>query len=58
MEKRVLKVSFNDNGRGSATPKTTLPKKWLDILGITIENREIELELDEEHKTIIIKKKD
>ncbi len=58
MEKRVLKVSFNDNGKGSVTPKTTLPKKWLDIIGVTADNRNIELELNEEDKTIIIRKKD
>lgn len=57
MEKKTLKISFNKNGTGSLTPKLALPKKWTDEMGITIEEREIEVQFDKETKEIKIKKK-
>ena len=59
MEKRrELRVNFNKGGSGSVSPKITIPKKYLDILEVTPEQREVIMELDEEMKAIIIKKKE
>lgn len=57
MEKRVLKVSFAKGGSGSVSPRTTIPKSWLDILEVSQDEREIEMILDKEKKQIIICKK-
>lgn len=57
MEKRILKISFAKGGSGSVSPRTTIPKSWLDVLKITQEEREIELVFDEKNEQIILKKK-
>ncbi|MGL5710280.1 MAG: AbrB/MazE/SpoVT family DNA-binding domain-containing protein [Cetobacterium sp.] len=57
MEKRELKISFFKGGSGSVSAKASIPKKWLDILKISQEEREIDLILDEEKEEIIIRKK-
>lgn len=57
MEKRVLKISFAKGGSGSISPRTTIPKKWLDALKITQEEREIEMLFDPEKEQIVICKK-
>lgn len=57
MEKRDLKISFNKNGTGSFTPKISLPKKWIDKMNLTQEEREIEVCFNEEAKEITIRKK-
>ncbi|MGL5123097.1 MAG: AbrB/MazE/SpoVT family DNA-binding domain-containing protein [Fusobacteriaceae bacterium] len=57
MEKRDLKISFFKGGSGSISAKTSIPKKWLDILKISQDERDIELILDEKREEIIIKKK-
>lgn len=45
MEKRTLKVIYNKSGgtasKNSFTTRITLPKSWLDDMGVTQENREI-----------------
>ena len=56
MDKRVLKISFVKAGAGNITPRMILPKKWIDILKITPENREVEASLDLEKWEIIIRK--
>lgn len=56
MEKRDLNVSFYKAGDGIGT-RITLPKPWLAKLGITQDEREIELILDEEKQQLIICKK-
>lgn len=56
MEKRDLKVSFGKSGNGIGA-KLTLPIPFLRKLGITQEEREIELILDEEREVIEIRKK-
>lgn len=43
-------VSFNKSGTGGITPKITLPKKWLDKMGITEDEREVEMEYKESEK--------
>lgn len=57
MEKRVLKVSFFKSGSGSISPKLNIPKSFLDKIGVTQENREIEITIDEKTSKIIIEKK-
>ena len=57
--KRDLKVTFNKSGgtssRNGVTTRLTLPTSWVRELGITEEDREVEIELVD--KSIIIKKK-
>lgn len=57
MEKRVLKVSFFKSGSGSISPKLNIPKSFLDKIGVTQEDREIEITIDEKTSKIIIEKK-
>lgn len=57
MEKRDLKISFGKSGSGSISPKLSIPKSFLDKIGISQEEREIELEVNEDAKEIIIRKK-
>ena len=57
MEKRILKVSFFKSGSGSISPKLSIPKSFLDKIGITQEEREIEIEVNENTQEIIIRKK-
>lgn len=56
MEKRDLNVSFYNAGGGLGT-KITLPKPWLKKMGVTQDNRKVELTFDEETQTIMICKK-
>ena len=56
METRILKVSFNKSGRGTMTPKLALPTTVVRKIGVTEEDREIELIFDEEKEEIILKK--
>lgn len=57
MEERKLKVIFSKDGRGSTNTKITLPISWLKSMGISPEDREVELNYDEKNKKIIIEKK-
>ena len=57
MDKRVLKVSFFKSGSGSISPKLNIPKSFLDKIGVTQEDREIEITIDEKTSKIIIEKK-
>ncbi|KYM58509.1 dihydrolipoamide acetyltransferase [Fusobacterium necrophorum subsp. funduliforme] len=56
-EKIVKKVNFNKGGAGGYTPRITLNSKWVNDMGITKENSEIELTYKQETKEIVIKKK-
>lgn len=56
MEKRDLTISFYKAGNGVGT-RLTLPKPWLEKIGITKDERKIELILDEESQQLIIRKK-
>ena len=50
---------FNKSGgtasKGSYSPKISLPKSWVDEMGITLEEREVNVTFED--KTITIKKK-
>ena len=58
MEERQAKVSFNKSGgtaKGTAiTNRVTLPTSWIKEMGITEDNREIKLVI--ENNKIIIEK--
>lgn len=56
MEKRKAKVIFTTSGSGSRTTRVAIPVTWIDKLQITKDNRNLEIELNEEEGTIIIKK--
>lgn len=56
-KKRQLKVTFGKSGSGSLNPRISLPKSFLDVLEVTQDQRDVIMELDEEKKTITIKKK-
>ena len=51
-------VSFSKNGNASTTPHCSLPRVWLEILGINTDHRLITMTLDTDNKQIIIKKKE
>jgi hypothetical protein len=57
MEKRDVNISFYRAGNGGTSNRITLPKKWVEKIGITPDNRAVEIILDEENDSIIIKKK-
>lgn len=56
MEERRMNVIFTKGGSGSVTTKLTIPKKWIDKLGITKEKRGIVLKFYEEAEKIVIEK--
>lgn len=56
MNERILKISFNKAGSGSITKRLTLPSRIIADMGITENDREIELLYDENKKEITIKK--
>ena len=56
MEERKLKMNFFKSGSGSINAKATLPVTWLRKLGITPENRDFTIKINEETKQIIIEK--
>lgn len=54
METRILRLIYSKSGAGNITPKLTLPVKWTKELGLTTEEREVEVTYDGDK--IIIKK--
>lgn len=56
MEERKLKIMFASDGKGRYTHKLSVPKTWLEKMGVTIEDREVMVSFNEETKEIIIKK--
>lgn len=56
MEERKLKMGFFKSGSGSINAKANLPITWLRIIGITPEEREFKIILDEKNKRLIIEK--
>ena len=43
MEKRDLKISFGKSGSGSISPKLSIPKSFLDKIGITPKKEKLKL---------------
>lgn len=55
-ESRKLKITFTKGGSGSTTCKLGIPTKWVNDIGLTPDDRELEVEYDSETKSIMIKK--
>ncbi|MEG0180782.1 MAG: AbrB/MazE/SpoVT family DNA-binding domain-containing protein [Peptostreptococcaceae bacterium] len=56
MEKRDLKVLFTKGGSGSITNKITLPTTWVREMGITEDDKAVEVTF--QNGVISIKKKE
>lgn len=56
LEKKVLNAIFNKSGSGSYTPRISFPITWFRKLGITQEEKAVEVIYDEENEQIILKK--
>ena len=56
MESRNLKIMYNKSGgtasKNSYSPKVSIPKKWLDKMEVSIDNRDVKLSFDGEKITI------
>lgn len=52
METRTLNVSFGKSGSGNITPRLIIPKKWIDEMGIELDNREVIASFDGERIVI------
>lgn len=57
MEKRDLNISFYKAGNGGISTKMNLPKKWIEKMGITQDDKGVEVVFDEDKKTITIMKR-
>ncbi|MCU9811208.1 MULTISPECIES: hypothetical protein [Paraclostridium] len=56
-ESRDLNISFNKSGSGSMSTKLTIPISFIKDMGLTQEDRAVEVTYDKIEKTITIKKK-
>lgn len=56
MEGRNLKIIFNKSGDGYMSGKLSVPMTWLKDMGLTPEDREVEVIYNEETKSFITKK--
>lgn len=54
--KRILNVSFGKSGRGTISPKLSIPKSFLDQLGVNEQEREIIIQVIGDEITIRKKK--
>ena len=57
MEKRKLNISFYKAGYGTSC-RLTIPRPWIKELGISPEEKEVDLIFDKENNQLIIKKRD
>lgn len=55
--KRTLNIMFNKSGSGSINTRVSIPKDWINTLGITAENKQVIAVFDEQNEQIIIYKK-
>lgn len=51
---RTLNVMFQKAGSGSISTRLSLPKDWINAMGITPDNRQVTAIFDEEKKIIHI----
>ncbi len=56
MEERKLKIIFNKSGDGYMSGKLSVPMTWLKDMGLTPEDREVEVIYNEKTKSFITKK--
>lgn len=52
--KRTLNVMFQKAGSGSISTRLSLPKDWINAMGITPDSRQVTATFDEEKRTIHI----
>lgn len=57
MKSKINKITLAKAGNGAISPKVSIPWKWIQGIGITEEEREVEISFDEKNKKIIITKK-
>lgn len=57
MEKRTAKILWSKSGKGSDTTRVTLPVSWVRQMGLSYEERELDISFDEKTGIIIIKKR-
>ncbi|MBQ5346496.1 MAG: hypothetical protein IIU39_00365 [Ruminococcus sp.] len=62
IERRIIRVIFsnvhNATGGISTGCKISLPKKWMDLMGVSNEDRRMCVDFDPERKTILLRKAD
>ncbi|MGL5592878.1 MAG: AbrB/MazE/SpoVT family DNA-binding domain-containing protein [Cetobacterium sp.] len=58
MEKREAKVLWSKSGKGSDTTRVTLPVSWIRQMGLTYDERELDICFDEKTETITLRKKE
>ena len=51
MEERKLKIIFNKSGQGYISGKLSIPISWLNDMGLTPEDREVDVVYDEKTKS-------
>lgn len=56
MEQRTLNITFGKSGNGGINPRLSTPKSFLYKMGVTPENKEVNLTYDDLSKKIIIEK--
>ena len=56
MEKRILNISFGKSGKGSVSCKLSVPTKWVKEMGLTEDDREVEVTFKD--NIITIKKRE
>lgn len=56
MEERKLKIIFNKSGDGYMSGKLSVPMTWLKDMGLTPEDREVEVIYNKETKSFVTKK--
>lgn len=60
IERRFIKVVFskvkNATGGISTSCKLTVPKKWMDSMGLSPDDRQVCVDFDPEKKSIVIRK--
>lgn len=56
MNKRNLKIMFNKAGNGGRVARLTIPIKWLDVMKLTPDEREVIVRFEDDKRIIIEKK--
>lgn len=57
IEKRTAKILWSKSGNDSDTTRVALPVSWVRQMGLSYEERELDISFDEKMGIIIIKKK-
>lgn len=57
IEKRTAKILWSKSGKGSDATRVTLPVSWGRQMGLSYEERELDISFNEKTGIIIIKKK-